>query len=221
MKMGMRLMASSITKSYGARNIIDKCSYLFDDNAVYVVMGNNGAGKSTLLRMCSLLEAPDSGEVIYMQGDSPVPQNILLKRRITIVLPETGVFNSSVFDNVAYGLKVRGISRRNAEMAVRNSLDFVGLGERHRQSAISLSTGEKKRLGIARALAVNPEILFLDEPTASVDQDNIEIIERILLELKSKKGTMIIITTHDAGHAEKLADFRLTLENGKLFDLDA
>ncbi|WP_156906767.1 ATP-binding cassette domain-containing protein [Desulforegula conservatrix] len=221
MNMGMRLMASSITKSYGTRNIINNCSYSFDGNAVYVIMGNNGAGKSTLLRMCSLLEAPDSGEIIYMQGDSPVPQNIHLKRRITMVLPETGVFNSSVFDNVAYGLKVRGISRRNTEIAVRNALDFVGLGEIRGQAALSLSTGEKKRLGIARALAVNPEVLFLDEPTASVDQDNIEIIESILLELKSKKGTMIIITTHDSGHAEKLADIRLTLENGKLSDLGA
>jgi tungstate transport system ATP-binding protein len=95
-------------------------------------------------------------------------------------------------------------------------LDFVGLKDKHNQRAVTLSTGEKKRLGIARAIAVKPEILFLDEPTASVDTENTRIIEKIILDLKSEKNTVIIMTTHDRSHAEKIADFLLRMENGRL-----
>ncbi len=96
-------------------------------------------------------------------------------------------------------------------------LNFVGLLNKKSQKALTLSSGETQRMGIARALAIEPEIFFLDEPTASVDQENTEIIEDIILKMK-KEGRSIIITTHDIAQAERLADRLLFMRNGKIME---
>ena len=96
------------------------------------------------------------------------------------------------------------------------ALDFVGLGGKKHQKALTLSSGETQRLGIARALAIEPEIFFLDEPTASIDHKNTAIVEDILLRLKGDKKTIVIMTTHDMAQAERLADTMLIMQNGKL-----
>lgn len=212
--MALNFTLNCASKSYGHKIIIEKCSYTFEYKAVYVILGGNGVGKSTLLRLCALLEQPDSGKIIYSDGGNRLNKDIVLQRRLTIVLPSIGVFNTSVRDNVAYGLRIRGDGKKRTEFMVGEALDFVGLKDRYEQNALSLSSGEKQRLGIARAIAIKPEILFLDEPTASVDKDNSEIIDRIILDLKANYGTKIIMTTHDFKQADKLADFKLLLENG-------
>lgn len=218
--MALNLRLKYVSKTYGNKPIIEQCSYLFEDKAVYVIMGGNGVGKSTLLRMCALIEQPDSGEIFYSEDKNILNKDICLRRRFTIVLPAIGVFNSSVCDNVLYGLKIRGVSKKKAELMVGEALDFVGLGDRFKQSALSLSSGEKQRLGIARAIAIKPEILFLDEPTASVDKDNSEIIDSIIFAIKENYGAKVIMTTHDLKQADKLADFKLVLENGILYQSD-
>lgn len=219
--MALNLRLKCVSKAYGNKAIIEQCSYLFEDEAVYVILGSNGVGKSTLLRMCALIEQPDSGEIFYSEGKKNLNKDISLRRRLTIVLPAIGVFNTSVRDNVAYGLTIRGFSKKKVEFLVVEALDFVGLKDRYKQSAMSLSSGEKQRLGLARAIAIKPEILFLDEPTASVDKDNSEIIDRIILALKENYGTKIIMTTHDFKQADKLADVKLVLEKGTLHPFEA
>jgi tungstate transport system ATP-binding protein len=135
------------------------------------------------------------------------------------VLPRVGVFNTTAFKNVAYGLRVRGIKGKEREEKVNRALEFVGLGHKSDQNARTLSSGETQRLGIARALVIEPEILFLDEPTASVDQKNTQIIEDIILKMKKEHSSTVIITTHDRVQAERLADYLLLIREGKIVSI--
>ena len=198
--------------------VLQDCTFTFPEGGVSVLMGANGCGKSTLLRICSLLERPDSGRVLFTDDGTPLPPGLALRRRITLVLPRIGVFDSSVFHNVAYGLVVRGVPQRDLEPHVRQALSFVGMDHMARRQARTLSSGETQRMGIARALAVEPEILFLDEPTASVDEENTAIIESVILELRRKGRTTIILTTHDRDQAERLANRLLVITNGTLIE---
>ena len=215
----MKLMLSHITKAYGGRTVLTDCSYTFEKTGTYALMGPNGSGKSTFLRMCALLEEPDIGEVSFYSGQSVVEKNIALKRRMTLVLPRVGVFNATVFKNVAYGLKVRGMSHREMVERVEKTVDLVGLSHKKNQNALTLSSGEAQRLGIARALAIGPEFLFLDEPTASIDRENTGIIEDMILKLKTGGSTTVIITTHDPGQAERLGDRILMLSDCRLAEV--
>jgi len=212
----VNLHIEHIRKSYGGREVLKDCSFTFPDGGVSALMGSNGCGKSTLLRICALLEPPDSGRLQFMDGNTPMPFDISLQRRMTLVLPRTGVFNASVFHNVAYGLRIRGLQRGALEARVQSALSFVGLDRKVRQHARTLSSGETQRMGIARAIAIDPEILFLDEPTASVDEENTAIIESIIGRLKKDGRTTVIMTTHDRDQAERLADRQLVLTGGVL-----
>lgn len=213
--MKLRLRISGIVKAHNGNRVLDGCSFSFDRPGVYVLMGPNGSGKSTLLRICALLEKPDDGDVIYISGRSMLKDDITLRRRMTLVLPQVGIFNSTVFDNVAYGLRIRGLERQEIEQKTLAMLGFAGLTEKRTQRALSLSSGEKQRLGIARALAIAPEMLFLDEPTASIDEANTRLIEEMILE-KKKNGMTMIIATHDRLQAERLADQILLIRDKKL-----
>lgn len=210
----MNLLVTHIRKNYEGRTVLKDCSYAFNSRGTYVLMGPNGCGKSTFLRICSLLERPDAGELLFMDGEKPLVPDISLRRKITLVLPRTGVFNTTVFNNVAYGLKVRGMDSGHVKDEIDRALDIVGLGHKKKQNARTLSSGESQRLGLARALAIAPEILFLDEPTASVDEENTAIIEAIINDLKKSGRTTVIMTTHDKDQAERLADTLLFMSGG-------
>jgi ABC-type multidrug transport system ATPase subunit len=214
--MSLELDVSNISKSYSSNAILKNCSFTFNSSGIYALMGPNGSGKSTFLRICALLEAPDSGDINFYSEGKPVIKDISLMRRITLLLPKIGVFNTTVCKNVVYGLKLRNLQRKDITSRTERALDFVGLLQKKNQKALTLSSGETKRLGIARALVIEPEIFFLDEPTASVDQKNTEIIEEIIRKLKKEGRTTIVITTHDTAQAERLADKLVFVKNGQL-----
>ncbi|MBI1811307.1 MAG: ATP-binding cassette domain-containing protein [Nitrospirae bacterium] len=214
--MSMRLNISEVRKSYNGKPVLNACSFSFDRNGVYVLTGSNGSGKSTLLRICALIENPDKGEVNYFSGDNIISKDIGLRRRITLVLPGIGLFNTTVFNNAAYGLKIRGDKSKEIERKVYDVLKFVGLIHKKNHNALTLSSGETQRLGIARAMAIEPEMLFLDEPTASIDNENTEIVENIILNMKKEGRSKIIIATHDMLQAERLADCMLIMDEGKI-----
>jgi tungstate transport system ATP-binding protein len=215
--MGLSLELVQVSKTYNGQVILKDCSWVFDTGLTHVLMGPNGTGKSTLLRICALLEAPNRGRVNYLADDGrPLAPDLDLKRRITLLLPSVGVFNTSVFHNVAYGLKIRGFKKREIEAKVDAILEAVGLAEKKRQRALDLSTGQSKRLGLARAMVLEPEVIFLDEPTASIDQANTEIIEEIIMKMKVEKRATIIMVTHDPAQAERLGDRLLLIKDGKL-----
>ncbi len=237
--MSLRLSVSNINKNYNGKSVLMDCSFSFDKNGIYILIGPNGSGKSTFLRICALLEEPDGGEVKFIDdstphslplaGDTTLPipplprggvlkNDITLKRRITLLLPKIGVFNTIVFNNVAYGLNVRGMKSREVEDKVYRALELVGLNDKRDQNALSLSSGEAQRLGIARAMVIDPEILFLDEPTASLDPHSTTIIEEAITKLKENNRLTIIMVTHNIFQAQRLADMVLFMYDGRIVD---
>ncbi len=216
--MSIVLKIENVTKSYNGKPVLADCSFSFKQKGIYVLRGSNGAGKSTLLRMCALLEMPDKGDISFYSSDARLPKNIVLQRQISLVLPKVGVFNRSVAANVAYPLKIRHIPRRDVIRRVEQILELVGLSHKKNQPALTLSSGETQRMGMARALVIEPEILFLDEPTASIDDENTLIIENLLKTQKQNNRTIIIMTTHDSGQAQRVGDHLLWLKNGRLID---
>jgi len=158
--MGLDLEIAGLSKTYNGQAILRQCSGRFDQGRTYALLGPNGSGKSTFLRIAALLEPPDAGEVRYLEHGAPLPHDLALKRRITLLLPRVGVFNTSVFKNVAYGLKIRGQSHGEIEHWVNDVLVRVGLAPKGRQNGLGLSSGETKRLGIARALVIEPQGLL-------------------------------------------------------------
>lgn len=213
--MGLVLRIEDLWKKYPGSDVLQGCEVSFDRPGVYVLTGPNGSGKSTFLRLCSLLEEPDRGRINYLDVGRRLEKDMALKRRITLVLPRAGIFNSSVFGNVAYGLKIRGVKRGEIAERVDRCLESFGLADRKKQNALTLSSGEGQRLSIARAVVTGPEILFLDEPTASVDQKNSEFIEELISGMK-ERGPTVVMTTHDAAQAARMADVRLMIREGRI-----
>jgi tungstate transport system ATP-binding protein len=214
--MGLELEIAHGFKTYNGNPILRDCSFTFSGGRTYVLQGPNGSGKSTLFRIMALLEKPDSGRVEYRDGGRILPADLELQRRITLVLPRTGIFNTTVFKNVTYGLKIRGNTRAEIEQRVNDALLAVGLGHKKWQRALELSSGETKRLGIARAMVINPEVFMLDEPTANIDPENTAIIEAIILKMKQERQATILIITHDPAQAQRLGDDLLLMQDGKI-----
>ena len=216
--MSLRLALSNINKNYNGKSVLQDCSFSFDKNEIYILMGPNGSGKSTFLRICALLEEPDRGEVNFFSGNDIVKKDIELKRKITLVLPKIGVFNATVFKNAAYGLKIRGLKKKEIEEKANMALEFVGLTHKKNQNALTLSSGETQRLGIARAIVIEPEVLSLDEPTASLDPYSTTIIEETITKIKKHGSLTIIIVTHNIFQAKRLADHVLFMYEGGIVD---
>ena len=214
--MGLRLEASRLDKTYNGNPVLRECSLSSASGITYAVLGPNGSGKSTLFRVLALLERPDGGSVTYLENGAALADSLELRRRLTLVLPRPGIFNTTVFKNVAYGLKIRGVKAGEQEARVNAILETVGLAPKRAQRALDLSSGETKRLGLARAMVLAPEILFLDEPTANIDPVNASIIEEIILKMKAGGNTTILLITHDPAQAERLGDRIMFMKNGKL-----
>ena len=215
---GLTLELIKISKQYNENLVLKDCSYTFAAGKSYTLMGPNGSGKSTLFRIAALLEKSDGGEVKYFSGTELKLPDIRLRRLITMVFPRVGVFNSTVFANVAYGLKIRGVKRIDVKERVAEILAKVGLTHKAHQQAVTLSSGETMRLGLARALVINPEVLFLDEPTAHIDKANTEIIEDCIRRIREEQALTLFIITHDPVQADRLGGQKLLLREGKVIE---
>ncbi|MEW6570755.1 MAG: phosphate ABC transporter ATP-binding protein [Nitrospirota bacterium] len=214
--MKLKLVLENIHKNYDGKPVLKDISFSFDFDCIHLLMGPNGSGKSTLLRICALLEDPEEGKVNYFSGNNIVTKDVRLRRRISLVLPKVGIFNTTVFNNIAYGLKVRGFQRKDINRRVSEALEFVGLYHKRNLNALRLSSGEMQRLGIARAIVI--EILFLDEPTASLDPHSTAMIEEIIKEIRKSRGPTIIMVTHNIFQAQRLADRVLFMYDAKIVD---
>ena len=181
---------------------------------VTVVLGPNGAGKTTLLRLMHGIQRLSKGEMHWATSRAEADLKQAYVFQTPILLRRT------VIENVAYPLTVRGISRKEARLKAGAMLEDVGLSGHLEQRANALSGGEKQKLALARALVVKPEVLFLDEPTASLDGRSTREIEAILTQVRDT-GTKLVMATHDLGQARRIASDVLFLLNGKLHETGA
>jgi tungstate transport system ATP-binding protein len=203
-----------IQHRYGARIILDLPALDIQRGEVLGIVGPSGSGKSTLLRLLQFLEPPTSGSFTF-DGDllnASVP--LAVRRRVATVFQHPALLDRSVFDNVAYGLRLRG--RRNGREAIMQALERVGLPNHAQTRAKTLSGGEAQRVALARALVLNPAALLLDEPTANLDPYNVGVIEEII---GGHGETTVVLVTHNTFQAKRLADRVGLLLNGKLIEL--
>lgn len=181
-------------------------------------MGANGAGKTTLLNILGFLDPPDSGRIQFysnpVQFAEPALQS--LRKRVVIVDQHPILFTTTVYKNLDFGLKIRKIPKNDRTRRIAEALEMVGMQDFSQAPAHRLSGGETQRVALARALALWPEVLLCDEPTANVDEKNQDIILRILRETNTLKGISIIFTSHDRAQALSLAQEVLLLDHGRI-----
>jgi tungstate transport system ATP-binding protein len=191
----------------------------FQESKIYAIVGPNGSGKTTLLNILNLLAKPEEGQIFFRDQEIINNSNskiLEIRRKMTLVDQDPFLFQSTVYGNVAYGLKVRSLSSIVQKNRIKNALEMVGLSGFENRKADQLSGGEAQRVVIARALVIEPEILFLDEPTASIDQKHIDKVEKIITKIRRELKTTVIFTTHDLSQAYRLADEVISLLDGKI-----
>ncbi|RMG05408.1 MAG: ATP-binding cassette domain-containing protein [Nitrospirae bacterium] len=212
-----RIECKDLQRSYNSRFSL-RCSFSLKKGIIYTLMGPNGSGKSTLMRMLALLERPDDGTITFSNDERRVNPftDIALRRRIVLVGTHPVVFRESVMANVLYGLKLRGVSRGEARRRAEEALGMVGLGKLSDEMATVLSSGERQRLSLARAIAISPDVLLLDEPTVNLDPENRSIIERVILSLSEQRDRIILLVTHDIFQAKRLSEEVLFMFDGEI-----
>ena len=213
----MLYAARNLRKTYGERTVLNVDELHIQEGMIYGLLGPNGSGKSTLLSLLAFLDSPSSGNLWYR--DKVVRPHsgelLALRREVILVDQHPILFSTSVFKNVEYGLKVRGIPPRQRQRIVEESLDLVGMRSFIHERGHHLSGGETQRLAIARALACSPRVLLFDEPTASVDVENQIAIENIITSVHREKNMSIILCTHDMLQVSRLAQETIFLFDGR------
>lgn len=215
------LEAIDLSHRYGQSEILKGISLSIERGETVAFIGPSGAGKSTLLRLLDLLEQPTFG-TISIQGEQvgkSSSQRLARRRRMSFVHQKPLVFTASVFDNIAQPLKWRGIKAEELRSRVSKALAMVGLENYAGREAKTLSGGETQRVAIARALVTDPEILFLDEPTANLDPHSTARIEELMLNIIKSQNLTVVMTTHDLAQGQRLARRIGVLINGELLQL--
>ena len=208
----------NLCQRYGERDILKNINLSVDKGEVFALIGPTGAGKTTLLRLIDLIDVPTSGKIYFDGVDTAESAGVRLevRRRMAFVLQKPVVFNMSVYDNISYGLKWRGVGKSKLREKVNSVLEVVGLSADKNRNARILSGGEAQRVAIARAIAIEPGVLLLDEPTANLDPVSASRIEELITNIIQHYATTVIMATHDMSQGQRLADRIGVLMNGEL-----
>jgi tungstate transport system ATP-binding protein len=200
------------------QNVLRGINLSIERGEVFALIGPTGSGKTTLLRLLDLIDTPSQGKVYFDGTDvtESTGQRLEVRRRMGFVLQKPVVFNASVYDNVAYGLKWRGARRDNIRVRVNEVLEMVGMADFRKRNARMLSGGEMQRVAISRAIATEPEVLLLDEPTANLDPVSTTKIEGLIRDIIERYHTTIVMATHDMSQGQRLAGRLGMLLNGEI-----
>jgi tungstate transport system ATP-binding protein len=204
------LVLRDVSFAAGGVAILDHISLTLEAGTRTVILGPNGAGKSVLLRLCHGLLRPTAGTIEW-QGTRP------RRRPDAMVFQRPVMLRRSVLGNVEYGLKLAGAGKSERRAIAMQRLEAVGLARLATRPARRLSGGEQQRVALARAWALDPALLFLDEPTASLDLAATRLVEAIV-QAMWQTGTKIVMTTHDLGQARRLADEIVFLHRGRIVE---
>jgi cell division transport system ATP-binding protein len=212
----------NVHKRYpSGREALSGVTFTLDKGEMAFLTGPSGAGKSTLLKLIALIERPTRGTVLVNnQNTARLPRRKIpyFRQRIGIVFQDHKLLHDrSVFDNVALPLVIAGMRPRDIGRRARAALDAVGLLDREQHPPITLSTGEQQRVGIARAVAIRPEVVIADEPTGNLDPDlSLEIMQ--LFERFNGVGVTLLIATHDLELVDSLGHRRFKLLGGQIVE---
>ncbi|MFZ5789636.1 MAG: phosphate ABC transporter ATP-binding protein [Pseudomonadota bacterium] len=208
------LRLEAVSYVAGGKALVEEVSLAISAGPRTVLLGPNGAGKSLLLRLCHGLIQPTAGKVIWL-GNGAARNGAFVRHRQAMVFQRPVMLRRSAQGNVEYALKLRGWDRGARRARAGEMLARTGLSPLAERPARSLSGGEQQRLALARAWAIEPEVLFLDEPTANLDPAAVKAVEEIIAAIHAA-GTKIVMTTHDLAQARRLADEILFLHRGRV-----
>lgn len=204
------LAVKDLTYEVGGNRLIDGLTFTLAAGPRTVIVGPNGAGKSLLLRLCHGLLQPSAGTLAWSNGAGPDAA-----RHQAMVFQRPVMLRRSVAANVDFALALRKIAKDERRRRVEAALAKTGLADLVRRPARVLSFGEQQRLALARAWALEPQVLWLDEPTASLDPAATRAVEAIINAIHAG-GTKIVMTTHDLGQARRLGDEIILLNKGRI-----
>lgn len=210
------LEAREIILKKGNREILNVSRFALKEGEIIAIVGPNGAGKSTLLQVLALLQHPTRGSVLF-RGNTVNRKNVLgFRRRMAVVFQEPLLLNTTVFNNVAVGLKLRGVNRNEIPGRVNLWLGRLGVSHLAHRMPGYLSGGEAQRVSIARAMALNPEVLFLDEPFTSLDYPTRTSLLKEMGGILKESKTTTLFVTHDYTEIHYLTDNAVVLEDGRI-----
>ena len=199
-----------VSFAIGEQRLIDSLDLAFESGPLTVILGPNGAGKSLTLRLAHGLIKPTSGRVVWSGGGDPLTRQAMVFQRPVLM-------RRSAAANLEFAMKLRGLGREERRKRCEKVMLLTGLTELAERPARVLSAGEQQRLAVARAWAIRPQVLFLDEPTASLDPTATRAVETIVSAIH-ESGTKVIMTTHDLGQARRLAEEVVFLHRGRLIE---
>ena len=205
-----------IRHRYDGRLVLDLEQFIVPQGASLAVVGHNGAGKSTLLRLLALLETPTEGQVLFSGAVVPPRARASLRRRVTLVEQRPVLFRGTVRENLEYGLKLRGTARTAMNGIIGDVVDRLGLAPLFNRRRHELSDGEVQRVAVARALAVRPDVLLLDEPVSSADRATAGALYQALAAERAARPLTVCIASHQLEEAYRWADSIRALADGRL-----
>jgi D-methionine transport system ATP-binding protein len=221
----LRITLKGITKSYASVAALRDLDLAIPPGSIFGIIGKSGAGKSTLLRIMSLLESPDRGEVYYGEERVDTLRGAALRerrRKMGMIFQNFNLMSSrNAAGNIAYPLEIAGIHKRRIRERVEELLELVDIQDKRRARLRELSGGQKQRVAVARALAVNPEILFCDEATSALDPLTTQSILSLIRELREKLRITVVLITHQMEVIRAICEEAAVLYEGRLAEQGA
>ena len=205
----MKLTLQFAKKSFDDKEIFNIKHHDFGEGMIHGIIGANGAGKTTLLRVVAGLDRSYTGQVLY----NGKPFTDSLRRRMTYISQKPYMLTRSVYENLSYPLQIRNTEDDEIQKRVEDMLVKMGLKHLAQKKATVLSAGEREKVNLARGLIFNPDIVLLDEPTASIDPDSVTDLERVIIEYQRKQNATVIVVTHNLSQALRLCDTLHVFEN--------
>ena len=215
------IRVNNLHKSFEKNEVLKGINEHIEKGEVVVVIGPSGSGKSTFLRCLNLLEVPTSGEIIF-EGKNITDKKVdinKIREKMGMVFQQFNLFpHKTVLDNLTIApIKVKGVSKADAEKKSKELLDRVGLLNKADAYPSSLSGGQKQRIAIARALAMDPDVMLFDEPTSALDPEMVGEVLNVMKEL-AKEGMTMVVVTHEMGFAREVGDRILFMDKGNIMD---
>ena len=208
-----------VTKVYGSKIVLDRVNLQICEGEILALLGPNGSGKTTILKILAFIENPTGGEVTF-QGEKVNFKNTeKVRLESTLVFQKTTLFGTSVYNNIAYGLKIRKVPKETRDREVKKALELVKLSGFEKRNARKLSGGEQQRVAIARALVLKTKLLLLDEPTANLDPKNAGILEEVIDTVNQEDKVTIVMATHNMFQAKKLPHRIALMDEGKITEV--
>ncbi len=216
------IILDSVSKSYGEIVAVKDVTLQVEKGETLGILGPSGAGKSTLLRLMDLLEPPDKGSVHVngVKADARTEKTSALRRQVGMVLQKPVVLNRSVWNNLAYPLRIRELDEAEISEKVDSELKNLGLYERRMKNARGLSGGEMQRLCFSRATVCSPDILLLDEFAANLDPANVNLLENQVKTFKAGNNERtVVVVTHNLFQAKRMCDRIALVWDGELVEV--